>query len=290
MDRRTSILLAAINLFATKGYHETSMQNIAAESNIAKGTIYSYFHSKDELLLSIINYCHEETKQKLEQINSSSLSAKEKFKKQIEASMEERLKYKDFFMIQHREQTLNSSKQIKEAFLAMQEDKLRWMTQGFIHIYGKHVEKHCFDLSALLDSIVSGFLRIISVKADVISIEDLSDFIISRFDAMVKITLEEEWEPLFPSNYKEDFFDYIRLSSSNKELAYQLKQMVTIIHDLDLAETKKEDYLKTIDFLREEATQKEPRNMILKGVMHELGTVQELAQPLIKIKKILKID
>ncbi len=50
-----NILAAAVRLFATRGYHETSMREIAGGCGLTKASIYHYFKSKDELLLVILD-------------------------------------------------------------------------------------------------------------------------------------------------------------------------------------------------------------------------------------------
>lgn len=47
------ILNAAMTLFARKGYHETSMDDIVSESGFSKGAIYGHFTSKDTLFLEL---------------------------------------------------------------------------------------------------------------------------------------------------------------------------------------------------------------------------------------------
>ena len=44
--RRDEILRAATDLFSEKGYHEVTMEEIAEEMGVSKGTIYNYFSSK----------------------------------------------------------------------------------------------------------------------------------------------------------------------------------------------------------------------------------------------------
>jgi len=48
-DKRALILDAALDLFRHYGYRRTSMEDIARAANVAKGTLYIYFKSKDEL-------------------------------------------------------------------------------------------------------------------------------------------------------------------------------------------------------------------------------------------------
>jgi len=48
-ERRTQIIEAALACFTRKGYVHTTMDDIAAESGLSKGSIYWYFKSKDEI-------------------------------------------------------------------------------------------------------------------------------------------------------------------------------------------------------------------------------------------------
>jgi AcrR family transcriptional regulator len=49
-ERRRDILDAALHLFATQGFNETSVQDIAAAAGMATGTVYLYFPSKEHVL------------------------------------------------------------------------------------------------------------------------------------------------------------------------------------------------------------------------------------------------
>ena len=54
--KKDMILQAAMRLFARKGIADTRMEEVAKAANIAKGTIYEYFKSRDELLNLSFNY------------------------------------------------------------------------------------------------------------------------------------------------------------------------------------------------------------------------------------------
>ncbi len=54
-DKREAILRAATKVFASKGYFNSKVADIAAEAGIADGTVYLYFKSKDEILHSIFD-------------------------------------------------------------------------------------------------------------------------------------------------------------------------------------------------------------------------------------------
>lgn len=56
MSTQEQILSAAVQLFGTKGYHATSIQDICDQAGVSKGAVFHYFQNKNELLFEI----HEE--------------------------------------------------------------------------------------------------------------------------------------------------------------------------------------------------------------------------------------
>lgn len=48
--RRRQILLAALDCFGKKGFHQTSMQEVCKKVGLSPGTVYHYFKSKDEII------------------------------------------------------------------------------------------------------------------------------------------------------------------------------------------------------------------------------------------------
>lgn len=58
-SRKEEIIKAASNLFSQKSYHDVTMDQIAGEVGVAKGTIYLYFKSKENLYLGILEHTFE---------------------------------------------------------------------------------------------------------------------------------------------------------------------------------------------------------------------------------------
>ncbi len=57
--RKKRILDAAARVFARKGYQRATTKEIADEADVGEGTIYSYFGSKRDLLLSLVSSMSE---------------------------------------------------------------------------------------------------------------------------------------------------------------------------------------------------------------------------------------
>lgn len=53
-QRRNQIMLSALEVFSHKGFHLSTIADIARHAGISKGLIYNYFTSKNELLKNIL--------------------------------------------------------------------------------------------------------------------------------------------------------------------------------------------------------------------------------------------
>jgi len=66
-DKSELIIQAALNIFYQRGYGSVSIEEIAREAQVAKGTIYLYFKDKDELffrsVLYVLNFIETTTKE-----------------------------------------------------------------------------------------------------------------------------------------------------------------------------------------------------------------------------------
>ena len=60
INKRRQIIDAAIECFATTGYHAVSISDLAKHAGISKGLMYNYFPSKDELLRTIFREVMDE--------------------------------------------------------------------------------------------------------------------------------------------------------------------------------------------------------------------------------------
>jgi AcrR family transcriptional regulator len=80
--RYHEILDTAQQFFFTKGYETSTVNEMINSIDIAKGTFYHYFNSKEELLLAVVARMADQIINPIRQIfDSESLSGKEKFEK-----------------------------------------------------------------------------------------------------------------------------------------------------------------------------------------------------------------
>jgi len=77
-EREDLILQAAEEVLTAKGYHDTSMDEIAARVGIAKGTVYLHFSSKEDLVFALFERDMQKFIQVVEATIASTLSAQAK--------------------------------------------------------------------------------------------------------------------------------------------------------------------------------------------------------------------
>ena len=77
-QRRVDILDSARQAFIKHGLEQTSMDRIAQEAELAKGTLYLYFRNRDELLMALIADDFERLISMIEQVAKSSDSPERK--------------------------------------------------------------------------------------------------------------------------------------------------------------------------------------------------------------------
>ncbi len=65
IKKRRCILDAAIKLFSQKGYEQTSIEELAKEAGVGKGTVYSYFHTKRDIVKAFCDDILEFTRSEL---------------------------------------------------------------------------------------------------------------------------------------------------------------------------------------------------------------------------------
>ncbi len=83
------IIKIALEIFLEKGYHKTSMADIANETGLLKGSLYHHFNSKQDLMKAIIKSIHEWYRREIFSIqHDEKLTTDEKVRSLIAASEE----------------------------------------------------------------------------------------------------------------------------------------------------------------------------------------------------------
>ena len=88
LQKKEQIIQSALKLFASKGFYNTTIPDIANALKMSVGNMYNYFKSKDILAKEIISFISKYLGNKLKKINEMDISTKEKTKKIVQMYFE----------------------------------------------------------------------------------------------------------------------------------------------------------------------------------------------------------
>lgn len=86
--RREEIVQAARTLFREKGYHGTTIRDIAQKSGILSGSLYTHIHSKEDLLFEITNDVADQFLEGLQSVVAADLDAVDRFRRALQAHID----------------------------------------------------------------------------------------------------------------------------------------------------------------------------------------------------------
>lgn len=89
VNTRSELIEVARQLFATKGFDSTTMNEIAVQSGKGRRTLYTYFKSKSEIFLSVIDSEMSHIIDAIEEIPPLQIPADEKLKRYILCRMDQ---------------------------------------------------------------------------------------------------------------------------------------------------------------------------------------------------------
>lgn len=101
--RRQQIADSAMKLFAEKGYHNTSVRDIANLSNISTGSIYDYIRNKEDILFLVSQSFFENLEEEMEEALKGLDDPLMKLKAAIEAALSVIDNFQEYVLITYRE-------------------------------------------------------------------------------------------------------------------------------------------------------------------------------------------
>jgi AcrR family transcriptional regulator len=122
--RRHEIFHQAVKVFLKKGFHETSMREIAEQAGIGKSTLYDYFKTKDEVLLYFFEDQINDLTESAQKVALQNIAADERLRQVMKIHLEFLQANKSLFMklsLEAQRLKLESQKQVQKGRHAYQD-------------------------------------------------------------------------------------------------------------------------------------------------------------------------
>jgi len=291
-EKKLEVIPIAIRLFSEKGYNATSVEEIAKEVGMAKGSFYRLFDSKEDLLLEIFTLIPKQIKAGLTKIYSKKV-----------ASTHERLS--DFIclsldILSNQEQLLMDTVFIhpvfknKETVQKAEQMKLEgqmWLKEFFLELYGDKVKDYIADLVSLLPGLIFQYVHLFRCQKSELEPERLANFIATIFDILVEGMVERKPEPILDIEWAAlGKIDYDSPRLKGQKIQLLLKRMTYTVKGLKMEVEEQGEYVKTICLLEEECTKIRPESFLLKALIHYLRDIAEIQEDCAELKILLEIE
>ncbi|MCU0343431.1 MAG: uroporphyrinogen-III synthase [Ignavibacterium sp.] len=129
--KRERMLEVAAELFSKKNYHEVMMDDVARLTDVAKGTVYNYFSSKEELYFTIMSSKLENLNTSLKNKITTEISIIDSLHTYVIHLYMFMMKYQNFFLMYQKEY-MNAQNEFCEELRAMS-DELKSILSDIIY-------------------------------------------------------------------------------------------------------------------------------------------------------------
>jgi AcrR family transcriptional regulator len=267
-EKEKRIIEAAMSLFAKKGVTSTSIQDIANECGISKGSFYLYFKSKDALLLETFKYHFELIHSKMEAVRQLDLEPRALLIAQLSCQLSEINKHKDFIIMQMRENAIPNNPSMAAFVQKMNADSNLFVKNALLAIYGESIEEYIWDISTILQGMIHSYLKFIIFEKAELDFDELAAFLLNRVDDVASGLMVSKEKPILSSEREKNLFSLCTPINRDELLAKieQSKQQLS------------GDLLVTLEVLESEIKEESPRTAVIQGMLANLNQDPALAE------------
>ncbi|MCA0756855.1 TetR/AcrR family transcriptional regulator [Paenibacillus sp. N4] len=282
MDKKTLILQHAMDLFAEKGYHQTTIQDIADAAGIAKGGIYFYFKSKEDLVLAGFAQYHDRLFKSVSDAAARyAFDPKEALVQQIMVQFNELASHYGLLSLFWRGR-VDVSDEIRQLSMKMRTKFFMWFRNQIISLYGPGIEPHAFDLSALTTALIREYMGFILLNGVQPPVREVAEFIVSRLDNSIQGILSAKEPPVLTNALMRSIIPEMDVPegvSAASRLAAGADAVLGRLEEWPLPEEDRIKAKQAAEALKEEAGQPKPRRIVAEGLVMVLQSAAGKALP-----------
>lgn len=279
MAERKDIMESAIQLFKEKGYTATSVQDIATDCRISKGSFYKLFTSKKDLYLNVMLYLHDSTLETCELIDTSRLAPKDKLiqktKAMIENSFSNRKIYQSFPEVLPPEEVYKLIKEIRTHKIKI----YQIYKDNLLKVYNQ--PENIWDLVLIYGGLITEYIDLISFNTSAVNFERAAVMMVQCLDSYI----ENEHTSISLLN-KEVMKDFewtepsktVKTYSKKEMIENSIKEIKKLIGKQRFSAEEESIYLSNVDLLQEELKSENPRSYLITSLTYFLSQKRELKE------------
>ncbi|SEQ76626.1 TetR/AcrR family transcriptional regulator [Piscibacillus halophilus] len=271
-DKKKRIIKGSIELFAHKGFHATSVQEIVDQANVAKGSFYNYFESKEDLIVSIYDYYYVTILERMKEAQKEQ-DPRQSLIKQFEIYFNFIIENKPLIVMLLRDQVPLG--QNAESFIIQtRQQNFNWSKANILAIYGDSIKPFENDAAVLLEGMIHCYTSWIVVDEKTIDRRQLPKFLLNRLENVCQGMMNEEEHPAIQ-----------RLPNVFEQSALLLTKIRQLIHSAIQDPSKA---LEALDVIEQEVQKENPQNIIIESMLDHLKKFSALNDEVLTLEETLE--
>ncbi|TQS00900.1 TetR/AcrR family transcriptional regulator [Paenibacillus ottowii] len=277
---KEKIVQSAVRLFMEKGYRATSIQDIADDCSIAKGSLYKFFESKEELFVSILKQRQQYMMDEVERIRKMALPRRETYLAEIMGLFQFFGRHGYYISRDYNEFPSASNDNISTLIHQIQIQMFSYYQNLLMRQYGSAILDWKWDVTAMFSGMIREYTFHLLFAYKPITVEKLAGFIAERMDDLVQGLSKCTPQPLltyeFMKEYEEvDLESLVPTSSARISVLFQA--ILSIIPDLYIPNARKKELQQVTVLLEEELENEVPRAFLIQALLRDLAAEAELS-------------
>ncbi|MGZ7441464.1 TetR/AcrR family transcriptional regulator [Paenibacillus sp. TH7-28] len=277
---KEKILQSAIRLFAEKGYQATSIQDIADDCSIAKGSLYKHFDSKEELYISILEKRQQDMIDAVDRIQKMQLPKRETYLEELACQFDFYIKHGYYISRDHNELPPVNNDKIENVLSSMRKSMFLYYQDILTRQYGQAIEHWKWDAAAMLSGLIREYTFHLLFGYMPIDKKELALFIAERMDDLVEGLRKRSGPPLLTDELMAEYAQidlkgvYASREGRREALIHKIS---SIIPDIAVPNQRKQELAEVTAMLQEESGQEQPRRFLQLALLRDLQSESELS-------------
>ncbi|MGF7049017.1 AcrR family transcriptional regulator [Paenibacillus sp. DS2015] len=286
---KRKILDSAMRFFLDRGYLATSIQNIADDCGVAKGSVYNFFSSKEDLLIEVLMLQQGRMTEQIQNIREDqTLSLREVFIRETECQIEFFLN-NNFIMQELKKLTVPDGK-IAPFLLRLRANLLKYNRESLIRVFGEEIEPHIWDLVIIYNGIVREFIFLSIFESKSLNTQEMAVFIVQSIEDMASNMQVKDRPPLLQDS---DMTEYLQCALQGESISditriFELIQrLISTIKELSITNSEKKELQEATLLIQEELKCEHPKLILIRALISFLEKEHGLKDILRQLEKLV---
>ncbi len=267
--------------FARKGFHATSIQEIVDELGMAKGSIYFYFKSKEELLLSVFWHYAEKMMAGMSVLpEERQLPPREQFRLQLKRRLDFFRDNRELLLMLMREPYPKAKQEeTLKLILGIRARTLKWKQHHISAIYGPSAEPYAWEAAGLLSGMFNELMHAYMIGQPPFDGDRMIEYLLQRLDDLMEGLIRRGDAPLISPGAAELALGELQTTDAEQEIRQLIRGLVRLAEqtrDKEASAERRSEMIGVASRLEDELSESIPDRYIIRGM---LAYMKELAIP-----------